>query len=239
MRYPTYLEVGPAGSTLAYAFALPGVFVKARTADAALAAMPAAIVREHDRLTHAGRAVTGVGEAVEVVETERVSVESDVEHGVASALFRHDLRPTKDEEVPLALDRLELAREELLAAVAHLTATHGERWIEARARPAARAAGETLAHVADVEWWLLSRLGTRPKVILPAEVLERLSTVRAHTVERLTNLLPGDRERHAVFAGEAWTTRKVLRRLVCHERAHADALAALAAAAVPNPTTTR
>jgi hypothetical protein len=188
MRYPAYLEIGPGGHTLAYVFTLPGLSVRARSAEAALAALPAAIASELGRL---GRDVP----EIEVTEAERVTSTADVEHGVSNALFRYELRPTRDEDVALVLDRL--------------------------ARDAAELSGtsdETLRALADGEWWLLSRLGTRPFASLPLVPRERVEAVRALTIERFANLLPGDRERHAVFAGEQWTTRKVLRRLACLSR---------------------
>jgi hypothetical protein len=46
---------------------------------------------------------------------------------------------------------------------------------------------------------------------MPDTPWERLQFVRAQAEERFRNLLPGDRERLAVFDGEKWTTRKVLR----------------------------
>jgi hypothetical protein len=188
MRYPAYLEIGPGGHTLAYVFTLPGLSVRARSAEAALAALPAAIASELGRL---GRDVP----EIEVTEAERVTSTADDEHGVSNALFRYELRPTRDEDVALVLDRL--------------------------ARDAAELSGtsdETLRALADGEWWLLSRLGTRPFASLPLVPRERFEAVRALTIERFANLLPGDRERHAVFAGEQWTTRKVLRRLACLSR---------------------
>jgi hypothetical protein len=114
---------------------------------------------------------------------------------VSHALFRYELRPTRDEDVALVLDRLARDASEL-----------------------AGASDETLRTLADGEWWLLSRLGTRPFGSFPLEPRERFAAVRALTLERFANLLPGDRERHAVFAGEQWTTRKVLRRLACLSR---------------------
>jgi hypothetical protein len=192
MRYHAYLEIGPSGHCIAYVFSLPGLSLRARRAEEALAAMPAAIRGEIDRLRDAGRIVQGAGEAVEVAEAERETVRSDVEHGVSSVLFRYELRPTRDEDVALVLDRLELDR--------------------------ARMPEDAMRAVADGEWWLLSRLGTRPWAPLPEEPRERFEAVRALTIERFANLLPGDRERHAVFAGEQWTTRKVLRRLACLSR---------------------
>jgi hypothetical protein len=207
VRYPTYLEIGPAGYTIAYVFALPGFSVRARRADEALARLPEAVEAELARLRAAGRPVAEG--PVEIAEAERETVRSDVEHGVSSALFKYELRPTRDEDVALALDRMALAREEIGRVPAP--------------------APETLLALANGEWWLLSRLGTRAWSHLPEEPLERLDAVRALTLERFANLLPGDRERHAVFASEQWTTRKVLRRLACLSRDTAIALAALPA----------
>jgi hypothetical protein len=192
MRHPAYLEIGPSGHCIAYVFSLPGLSLRAPRADAALAALPTAIAGEIERLSGAGRIVPGAGEAIEVAEAERETVKSDVEHGASTALFRYELRPTRDEDVALALDRLELDRP--------------------------RMPEEAMRAVADGEWWLLSRLGTRPWAPLPEEPRERFEAVRALTLERFANLLPGDRERHAVFGGEPWTTRKVLRRLACLSR---------------------
>ncbi len=221
MRYPVYLEVGPREHTLGYVFALPGVAVLARSPEAALSAMPAALAGEFLRLAEHGAPWLRAGERVEVVEAERVLVTSDVTTGVSSALFRYELRPTSDQDVALALDRLRLSGVDLDRAIARLRAALGDGFQDSRA---AKIVGEA----ADTEWWLLSRLGTRPEARLPADSLERLAAVRVLTVERLSNLLPGDRERHAVFAGEQWTTRKVLRRLIQNERAHAASLGTLA-----------
>lgn len=216
MRYPAYLEIGPRGHTLAYVFTLPGLSVRARGADAALAALPAAVSTELARLRAAGRAAPAEREPIEIAEAERAEVARDVEHGVSSALFRYELRPTRDEEVTLALDRLALSRAEIGHALTPDAEPEG-------------IVADALRALAQGEWWLLSRLGTRPQAVLPAEPLASVDAVRAVTIERLTNLLPGDRERHAVFAGEQWTTRKVLRRLACLSRDTVTSIAALAA----------
>jgi hypothetical protein len=221
MRYPAYLEIGPSGHTLAFVFALPGLSLHARRAEEALAAMPAAVAAELARLRAAGRAVAAADEPIEITEAERITVSGDVERGATSALFKYELRPTRDEDVALVLDRMALAREELLHALGGADSARG-----AEPGPAA----DAVRALADGEWWLLSRLGTRPFAVLPIEPLARFETVRAQTIERFANLLPGDRERHAVFATEQWTTRKVLRRLACLSR---DTLLSIAAPAAP------
>ncbi|MEP7027285.1 MAG: hypothetical protein ABI960_01700 [Candidatus Eisenbacteria bacterium] len=217
MRYPAYLELGPNGHTIAYVFALPGLVVRTRRADDALAALPAAVAAELARLRAAGRAVAAEDDAIAIAEAERITVATDVEHGVTQAMFKYELRPTRDEDVALALDRMALAREEILRALEG-------------AEPGGTPAGEALVAQADGEWWLVSKLGTRPLASFPLEPLARFEAVRAMTIERLANLLPGDRERHAVFGGEQWTTRKVLRRLACLAR---DTAQAIAQAAMP------
>ena len=189
MRYPAYLEIGPTGHSIAYVFALPGLSVRARRAEDALAALPVAIAAELARVG------APPDPAIEVTEAERVSVPTDVENGISTAAFRYELRATRDEDVALALARMELARTEM-----------------------AQAEDDAFRALADGEFWLLSRMAERPAHPWAADPRERFAAVRAATIARLTNLLPGDRERHAVFGGEVWTTRKVLRRLACHAR---------------------
>ena len=216
MRHPAYLEIGPSGHTLACVFALPGLSLRARRADEALAALPLAVAAELARLRVAGRPVAAAAEPIEITEAERVTVTSDVEGGATSALFKYELRPTRDEDVALALDRMALAREELLQALGGV-------------EPEPGLVADAVRALADGEWWLLSRLGTRPFAVLPIEPLARFEVVRGQTIERFANLLPGDRERHAVFNTEQWTTRKVLRRLACLSRETVLSIAAPAA----------
>jgi predicted RNase H-like HicB family nuclease len=230
MRYPAYLEIGSKNAAWGFVFSLPGVAVRAPSAEAALAALPQAIADEFVRLERHGRPWPNAAQPVEVVESERVvSADADIARGVSRALFQYELRPTTDADVALALDRFELGRRDVLAAIDRLREAHGDDgWADVRpARPGARSAGEIATHLADAEAWLLSRLGNAPMGSFPIPPLERLAGARVATLERLTHLLPGDRERHAVFGGEPWTTRKVLRRLVCHERAHGADLEAL------------
>jgi hypothetical protein len=90
-----------------------------------------------------------------------------------------------------------------------------------------------LGTAADGILWVVSRLGSRPAAALSGTPLERFREAERAAVERLTNLLPGDIERHAVFAGEPWTTRKVLRRLALLARQEALALPGLRSATTP------
>jgi hypothetical protein len=228
VRYPAYLEIGAKGGVRAWVFALPGVGVRAASAEAALAALPAAIADEFARLERHGRPWPHASQPVEIVEAERVETTADVRGEESRALFEYEMRPTTDADVALALDRLELARLDAVASIDAMRAALGDDgWLAARVRPGdGGAAGEIVRHLADEEVWLLSRLGNAPPSKLPEPALERLDAARAVVVARLGSLIPGDRERHAVFGGEPWTTRKVLRRLTWHAHFHARELEA-------------
>jgi hypothetical protein len=214
MRVPVYLEVGSRGSTRAWVLMLPGVAATAGSPQAALAALPAVVAEEAARLARAGRPWAHAGEPLEFVETERVEVDLDLGRGASTALFRHDLRPTRPEDVAAALERFGLACREIEAAAA---------------RPGEGALEERLVSAAEAILWLLSRLGSMPAVPPAGSPLERFRAAQQAAVDRLTHLLPGDIERHAVFAGEPWTTRKVLRRLALRAREEALALPSLPA----------
>lgn len=201
MRIPVYLEVGAGGATRAWALALPGVAVDAATPEAALAALPAAVAGEIALLAAAGHPWPHADQPLEFVETERVDTNVKLEEGAARALFKWDLRPTTPADVAAALARVNLACRAIEAAHA------------ADPPVATTPTGLRLIATADRFIWLLSRLGSRPTDVLPGGAMPRLLAAEKVVVERLTNLLPGDLERHAVFAGEPWTTRKVMRRL--------------------------
>ena len=188
MRVPVYLEVGRGESTRAWVLVLPGVAAAGKSPEAALAALPAVVAEEVARLERLGHPWTHAGTPLEFVGTERVAVDLDLGSGASTALFRHDLRPTRPDDVAAALERFGLACDEIEAAPP---------------------SDERLLALADGILWLVSRLGSRPAADTNAAPLERLRAARHVAVERLTNLLPGDIERHAVFNGEPWTTRKV------------------------------
>jgi predicted RNase H-like HicB family nuclease len=199
IRYPAYIEVGLDGHAVGYAFRLPGLFVEASTPEAALAALPSAIATEYAWLARHGVAPAFAAEPVEIEEVERIDLGTDVSRGIWRGLFQYELRRTGDEDIETALERARFARTDVLAAWAAMT--DAER---------AAHAPSLIAH-ADTEWELLSKLGRRLRDRLPDNPVDRIGFVRREAEGRFRNLLPGDRERMAVFDGEKWTTRKVLR----------------------------
>jgi hypothetical protein len=225
MRVPVYLEVGTGGSTRAWVLVLPGVAAAGRSPEAALAALPAVVAEEAARLARLGRPWAHGAEPLEFVETERVEVDLDLGRGASTALFKHDLRPTRPEDVAAARERFGLACREIEQAVRGLSPQAASGAAAGKAAPAAATAPATaddrLVAAAEGILWLVSRLGSRPPAPATGAPLERFLAAERIAVERLSNLLPGDIERHAVFAGEPWTTRKVLRRLALLAREEA------------------
>lgn len=132
------------------------------------------------------------------------------------AWFLHDWQPLSGEDIRRALLILEWSRSELLAIAGGLDGVKlaqeypGERWSIAG----------ILSHIANAEWWYLSRLGLAPfgGSQLPDDPFERLQVTRA----RLVEVLPGLEGTAQVVGvdGEFWSPRKLVRRAAWHERDH-------------------
>jgi hypothetical protein len=206
IRYPAYLEIDAAGKTRAYVFRLPGLFVDASGPEQAVAGLPDAVRQENEWLERSGVALSHAPGDVEIDEVERIRISTDVSRGEWKGLFRYELRPTTPSNVETTLERTALARANLLGVLTELGPV-GLARLDSR-----------LERFCNHELFLLSRLGSRLETDLPAEALERLRVTRELSENRLRNLLPGDKERLAVFEGEKWTTRKVLRCFAVAER---------------------
>ena len=217
IQYPTYLELQANRRTRAYVFRLPGLCLERQKPADALREMPAAIRTELAWLEQHGVEVSQKEEQIVVDEVERITLDTDVSRGKWRGLFRYELRPTRGEDLNLVIERTSFARQDLLRVFS------GDKSHQ-----------EILAlfcRHAESELLLLSRLGSHISLDLPEDPREQLEVVRTKAVERLRNLLPGDRERHSVFEGEQWTTRKVLRCFAVSERRLGDQVRAALAAA--------
>jgi predicted RNase H-like HicB family nuclease len=206
IRYPAYLETVDGGKTRAYVFRLPGLHVDGESPEDALHRLRDVVADEHVWLQDHGAEQENMGEAIEIESVERIRLDTDVSRGAWIGLFRYELRPTTPKDVAITLERAGFAREDVLRC-----------WKESS--PESRTAwSELLVRFAERELWLLSRLGSTVRAKLPEDPIEAIALARVQFEERIQNLLPGDIERLAVFEGEQWTTRKVLRQFVVGER---------------------
>ena len=220
------LENKVEGRTLAWALDYPGVFTYGSDDAEALLRMPREMLRFENWLNlHTDQPwVQLEGLDMHIDETFEVSsVWYDGKtHGVHS-FFQSDMVPLTGEDVRKALLIFIWQREELLAGVETLPEQvlkhefEGQRWtIEG-----------ILEHIARVEKWYFSRMGM--EVTLPVEngnPLHLLEISSAATNHNLPQLIGFDQvfEHHQ----EKWSARKLVRRLLWHQRDHIDHIRDLA-----------
>jgi hypothetical protein len=111
---------------------------------------------------------------------------------------------------------LEQTRADLLAVVETITPTRRKRRISGQRF---KHLNDILMHVAFAERWYFDRLGLAfPRDDMPNNPLKALEKVRGHTINTLPRLV-GNTE-VVERSGEWWSARKVVRRMLWHERDH-------------------
>ena len=141
----------------------------------------------------------------------------------ADCTFESDLQPASRSDIKRSVRWLGYSRKDLLALVDGLddkalqTSTGSPGKL--------RTVESMLEHIADVEWWYLHNLrllqGARPSGSCERNGLGYLSSVRHVVCGRLDETSEEERELIVTTsAQEQWTLRKVLRRLIWHERYH-------------------
>jgi hypothetical protein len=222
------VENGNNGRSLAWALDYPGCFVYAPDESTAILSLPLSFIRYAKWISsHTSNSWVKTGSLdIRLVEVWQCYFISDTyqirEDGIeVDAWFRDDWRPLSKLEVARSKLLLDWSREDLIKATESLTekqmqiyAPGTESWTIRR----------ILQHIANAEWWYLDRLGLAPwkKTDLPEEPFSRLEFVRSRVLEVLEDL-PG-MDKVVGVQGEFWSPRKMLRRLLYHERDHQDHL---------------
>jgi uncharacterized damage-inducible protein DinB/predicted RNase H-like HicB family nuclease len=203
---------------VAYALDLPGCFSSAQNSEGAIAQAPERIA-EH--LAWLSKHMISFVDAnlpieVEIVEQFR-SYESAEEKGyIVNAFFEDDRRPLGIWDVEVALRLMAWSRNDLLDLVRGVKDEQLNKNIP----------GETfvsvagiLKHIAIAENWYFGHMGFGlERKHLPEDVFEMLAEVRGNAEQHLVKLM-GD-QRIVNECGEYWSGRKVLRRMLWHERDH-------------------
>ena len=149
--------------------------------------------------------------------------------------FKADLDPADSEEIKHCLRLLGFSRSDLLSAVEDLPDAVLD-WNPPYANFAAWASWRTirqvLKHIAATETgYYLSNIGYQDAAKLPLADLhwrEQLAVSRMETERLLGDLLASQDRARAVMGEEAWSVRKVLRRLVRHELLHRKSIQRIA-----------
>ena len=138
--------------------------------------------------------------------------------------FRRDHEPATDDELERTSAILTYARQELLALIEDCSAAELD-WDDPDRQLPGWAHWRTLRqvafHIADTESrYYLAALDLEPPK-RSTDVREELRRSRTHVQEVLGRF---ERDRAVTAGCQSWTTRKVLRRLACHERSELDAM---------------
>ena len=223
------------GRTGAWMLDWPGCFTWGATREIALARVPSAVGRHALWLASFGEpAVRPASDEVAVVE--EVAAERDGAYE-RNATFRADRRPVDGDELETMLRQLDFARADLLRLVERLDAESEGATLPIEARDAAalqsgaragRGAAEVLAHIANAEIWLASRLDRSARYEGPgrdSELGTYLVETRRWAVDRLRGYQARDPALEGVDGkGESWTLAKVLRRFLYHSLDHLEEL---------------
>ncbi len=157
---------------------------------------------------------------------EQVLAKPVWESGNPASLFAPDLDPLTPQAVQDGFCIINGLREELLSRVQPLAIEA----LKAKPDPKRRSIGETLEHLADCQWWYLSRIDEHlpdDDDECPQELFDRMNWLLNNAHQYLLKLPVEKRalvtvpQRYPTAdPTERWTPRKVLRRLLEHEFEH-------------------
>jgi hypothetical protein len=228
MIFQVGVENNSEGRSIAWALEHPGCFAYGTNANGAVSNLESALSRyaswivRHDTRTW----LTFSDTEIEIVingkwDVYYINDDFDIANEAdgynVDSFFPYDWKPLTELEIKRGLALLTWSRDDLLRSVQGLTlekleATYpGERW----------SIKGILGHVGSAEWWCLERLGLSfPREQLPDEPLERLEKVRKQLNSALFRL---DGVKKVIGVdGEFWSPRKLLRRVMWHERDHTE-----------------
>ena len=145
-----------------------------------------------------------------------------VEAGKPEPLFWSEILPVTIQDVGRTLRLMDHTRRDLLELCSHLDSDTLRR----RPKGGPRTVGNCLRHIAIAEWWYITRLEIALPTDFPRNHIELLHYTRGLAERELKRLTK--HQRRLIFQPRndpspicnLWTARKVLRRLVDHERLH-------------------
>ncbi len=224
--FQVYLEGNKSGC-MAHVLSLPGCTAYARNEKIALKNLNSA-VQKHLQWLNRHQLRQRINREFKLRVVERLEGTSPWISSSAAALFLPDLIPPASSEIRDYLKLLRWSRSDLLKLVSPLPDKIldfelPKRWTIRR----------NLNHIANAEWWYLSRITEWPDIMAIPEkvprdkvisrmerirkaayrILPRLAQVKYHQIVIPTKYCNKELK-------EPWTARKVLRRFIEHEREH-------------------
>ena len=194
---------------MAHVPALPGASARGETVEEAKEKIRDAITEYLRLLRDVGEPVPRASEGIEL-EFEEVD----------STTFLTDYDALRPNEMETLFRWMAISRQELMDLVKELPEEAVNRKPES-----GNSIREILCHLAEADLWYTDRLKQWPEA-----PLFRLAAARGVALERLRELTESKRAGVTTFEGEEWTPRKVMRRMLEHEREHIHEIRALLAA---------
>ena len=213
-KYLVYVETvgdpitgpGPA----AHVPALPGAAARGQTIEEAKEKIREAVDAYLTLLRDVGEPVPRASEEIplEFEEIDQTTFPTDYDI----------LRPN---EMEMLLRWLAISRQELVDLVKNLP-TETLDWKKDEHVPCIR---EVLCSIAEADLWYTDRLKRWPEA-----PLFRLAATRGVALERLRSLREADWDSFTIYDGKKWTPRKIIRRMLEHEREQIQQIRAVLAA---------
>ncbi len=208
---------------MAWVFDLLGCYARGDSPEELPTAAPRAIEDFH-RWRARSTGPMAIGTIKVAVAEVYPNFEASDEYWV-NAFFEDDLRPVSAAEVEEAIELLSRSRVDLLDVLRGIRPALLGRSI---AGESFGTIGGVVQHVAGAEWWYLDRMGLSiPRKDLPEEPLAMLLAVRGSSLGQLGQLVDNPHVREVQH--ERWSSRKVIRRMIWHERVHTRHIERLAA----------
>jgi predicted RNase H-like HicB family nuclease/uncharacterized damage-inducible protein DinB len=216
------LEMGSEG-TGAFVPSCPGCWVFGRTPESAMMKVKTAIADWFEWLDTHGERVPAEAKNFEVEVSEILKVTyNPVRAGKPEPLFWSETLHVTRKDILRTLRLLRYSREDLLKTVNNLNA-ETLNWAPS-GEP--RTIRNCLRHIAYVEPWYMSRLNIDLHCEYPRNTFKMLNSTRSAVIDKLRKL-PSEKMRGVYQPAKdpsptcnLWTARKMLRRLVDHERLH-------------------
>jgi hypothetical protein len=224
------LEVGP-DATGAFVPDCPGCWVFGRTKESALKKVRSAVVdwiewlrRQGGEIPYSGRNLrVDLRRQIEIEVAEMMQVAyNPAKAGKPEPLFWSEVLPVKKDDIRRTIKLMDYSRKDLRNLVSNLT----KEQLNFKPPGQPRTIKNCLKHIGYVEPWYINRLNIELPENYPKDVFEFLNYTREIVVNSLSDI---HREKmREVFQPtkyksptcDLWTARKVLRRLVDHERLH-------------------
>ncbi len=231
MHYSLCLEIGGDGWCTAWVAQLPGAHISRPSEREALAVMPQEITAYLRWLRHFGEGIA-YPRSVDVEVSERRVFRAGLRHGGTQAFFEIDRPSMTLREVRQQLRWLQHSRRMLhmlvdgLAPAQLAWGTPGRK-----GRPPGKGGGGWtiglyLRHIGGVEKWYLRQFWRGlPRLTRSSTPFDRLANARTQVLQVIGHPRRTDLSRTYRPYGESWTLRKVLRRLLYHERYHMRTIA--------------